>query len=66
MRPLPSLYPALRPKLTSPRGLANADARAVSYCSDARAIEVDQFLLQYYPDESLFGAGAGTISFDIA
>ncbi|TNY19179.1 hypothetical protein DMC30DRAFT_418137 [Rhodotorula diobovata] len=41
-------------------------ARAVSYCSDARAIEVDQFLLQYYPDESLFGAGAGTISFDIA
>ncbi|GAA5890628.1 hypothetical protein JCM8208_004941 [Rhodotorula glutinis] len=41
-------------------------ARAVSYCSDARAIEVDQFLLQYFPDETLFGSGAGTISFDIS
>ncbi|GAA6057551.1 hypothetical protein JCM3770_000251 [Rhodotorula araucariae] len=41
-------------------------ARAVSYCSEARAIHVDEFLLQYFPDQRLFGAGAGTISFDIA
>ncbi|GJN91192.1 hypothetical protein Rhopal_004210-T1 [Rhodotorula paludigena] len=41
-------------------------ARAVSYCSESRAIEINQFLLQYFPDESLFGSGAGAISFDIA
>jgi len=52
--------------LTSLPPSTRADARAVSYCSDARAIEVEQFLLQYFPDETLFGSGAGTISFDIS
>ncbi|GAA6009180.1 hypothetical protein JCM10207_004296 [Rhodosporidiobolus poonsookiae] len=42
--------------------LAAADRQFLSYCSAARAIEVDKFLLTYDPD---FGV-AGAISFDIS
>ncbi|GAA5852847.1 hypothetical protein JCM8547_004704 [Rhodosporidiobolus lusitaniae] len=37
-------------------------ASAVSYCSESRALTVDRFLLEYYPDTNV----AGAISFDIS